>query len=77
MLMNIRCVMLDGVLFGTLMMLIVRSFAGCIHVKPFSIMSEFDISLNKLPAMLNTLILVFVGSSRMLVTLPDAGRHCR
>ena len=44
-------------------------------MKPFHIMRVFNVRFNKLSALLDALVLVFVGSRSMLVTLPDTGSY--
>src|SRR5450759_669822 len=75
MLVNIRCTMLGRGLFRTLSVFVMCSFAGRIQMKSFHIMSICNVRFNKLTALLDTLVLVFVSRCCSLVTLLNAGHN--
>ena len=73
MLVNSRGTLLGRGMFRTFGVFVMCSLARCIQMKPFHIMSVFNICFNELSTLLNALILVFVSSSSMLETLLDTG----
>jgi len=60
-------------MLGAFRVFIMRFSAYCIQMKPFHIMREGNVSFNKLPALFNAFILMFVSSSCMLESLLDTG----
>lgn len=58
-------------MFFPFAMFAMRSFAGCILMKPFNIMGVLNVRFHKFPALRDTLILVFVCSCCMFVTFLD------
>jgi len=55
--------------------LVVSTFAGCIHVKSFHVMGERHIRLYELPSLRDAFILVLVGSRCMREALTDPCRN--
>src|SRR5450830_676258 len=75
MLVRVRCLMLGRGLFRTLSVFVMRAFTDCVQMKPFHVMRVFNIRFNKLTALLDTLVLVFVSRCCSLVTLLNAGHN--